>query len=71
MFKYYISKLGGGGGSRLALIMLMQGGWVVPKQGKLADVILEHSLTTITSDLYSKVSLHTVPTCEDFVPPDL
>ena len=34
----------GGGGSRLALIMLTQGGWGVQNQKKLADVILERSL---------------------------
>ena len=27
--------------------MLTQGGWGVPNQGKLADVILEHSLILI------------------------
>ena len=31
------------GGSNLVLMMLTQGGWGVPNQGKLADVILEHS----------------------------
>ena len=31
--------------SRLALTMLTQVGWGVQNQGKLADVILEHSLT--------------------------
>ena len=37
-------QIRGGGGSRLVLIMLTQGGWGVPNYGKLADVILEHSL---------------------------
>ena len=42
-FKYYISALEGGGGSRPSLISLMQGGGV-QKLEKCADVILERSL---------------------------
>ena len=43
LFKYYISKLGGG--SRPVLILLTQGtGWGVQNLGKPADVILERSL---------------------------
>ena len=38
-------QIRGGGASKLALIMLTQGG-EVQNQGKLADVILEHSLTS-------------------------
>ena len=45
MFKYYISKVEGGGGSRPSLILLMQRGWGVRNLEKCADVILERSLT--------------------------
>ena len=46
VFKYYISKVEGGGGSRPSLISLMQGGeWGVQNLEKFADVILERSLT--------------------------
>ena len=41
LFKYYVSKSGGDGGSRLVLIMLTQG-WV-QNLGYLADVTLEPS----------------------------
>ena len=44
MFKYYISEVEGGGGSRPSLISLMQGGWGVQNVEKPADVILERSL---------------------------
>ena len=41
-------QIRGGGGSKLVLILLTQGGgWGVPNQGKLADVILERSLYRI------------------------
>ena len=46
LFKYYFSKLEGGQGSESVLTGLMQGGGV-QNQGKLADVILEHSLIII------------------------
>ena len=46
MFKYYISEVEGGGGSRPSLIPLMQGGgWGVQNLEKCADVILERSLS--------------------------
>ena len=47
MFKYYISEVEGGGGSRPLLISLMQGGGGgVQNLEKCADVILERSLNS-------------------------
>ena len=45
MFKYYINKVEGGGGSRPLLISLMQEGWGAQNLENCADVILERSLS--------------------------
>ena len=51
MFKYYISKVEGGEGSRPLLISLMQGeGMGVQNHEKCADAILERSLFLFTSN---------------------
>ena len=48
VFKYYISKVEGDGGSIPSIILLMQGfGWGVQNLDKCADVILERSLSQI------------------------
>ena len=46
MFKYYISEVEGGGGSRPLLISLMQGGGIQNLE-KCADIILERSLILV------------------------
>ena len=44
MFKYYISEVEGGGGSRPSLILLMRKGRGVQDLEKYTDVILKRSL---------------------------
>ena len=51
LFKYYVSKLRGGVKS---CADYADAGWGVPNQGKLADIILEHSLIGRFKQLYMK-----------------